>query len=83
MVDLTMSNSITQAAPLAFAYYGENLALMGKISEGCRLGKLVPSDELCNNHIHCKSFIDTAFVCFKSIITQGGWPSSWLKKRHR
>ena len=41
MVELTMSKGISPIAPLAFAYYGETLASMGNISEGCRLGELV------------------------------------------
>ena len=39
MVELTMSEGISPTAPLAFAYYGEMLASMGNISEGCRLGE--------------------------------------------
>ena len=39
MVELTISEGISPTAPLAFAYYGETLALMGNISEGCRLGE--------------------------------------------
>jgi len=41
MVELTMSEGISPTAPLAFAYYGEMLASMGNISEGCRLGESV------------------------------------------
>ena len=41
MVELTMSKGISPIAPLAFAYYGETLASMGNISEGCRLGEFV------------------------------------------
>ena len=41
MVELTLSKGITPTAPLAFAYYGETLASMGNISEGCRLGEFV------------------------------------------
>ena len=41
MVELTMSKGISPTAPLAFAYYGETLASMGNISEGCRLGEFV------------------------------------------
>ena len=39
MVQLTLSKGITPTAPLAFACYGEVLASMGNITEGCRLGK--------------------------------------------
>ena len=41
MVQLTLSKGITPVAPKAFALYGEVLASMGNISEGCRLGKFV------------------------------------------
>ena len=41
MVELTMSEGISPTAPFAFAYYGETLASMGNISEGCRLGEFV------------------------------------------
>ena len=41
MVQLTLSKGITPTTPLGFAYYGEVVASIGKISEGCRLGKFV------------------------------------------
>jgi hypothetical protein len=41
MVQLTLSKGITPTAPLAFAYYGQTLASMGNILEGCRLGEFV------------------------------------------
>ena len=41
MVQLTVSKGITPTAPLAFAYYGQTLASMGNICEGCRLGEFV------------------------------------------
>ena len=40
MIELTMSKGITPTAPIAFAYYGTTLAAMGKVEEGCRLGRL-------------------------------------------
>jgi len=40
MVEITMKNGITPTAPLSFAYYGEILAITGKIEEGCQLGRL-------------------------------------------
>ena len=43
MVEITMSKGISPTAPLAFAYYGETLASMGNISEGCRLGEFILS----------------------------------------
>jgi hypothetical protein len=39
MVQLTVSKGITPTAPIAFAYYGQVLASMGNICEGCRLGE--------------------------------------------
>ena len=41
MVELTLSEGITPTAPIGFAYYGQVLASMGNIFEGCRLGKFV------------------------------------------
>ena len=41
LVELTLSKGITPTSPLGFAYYGEVVASIGKISEGCRLGKFV------------------------------------------
>ena len=40
MIEITMKNGITPTAPLSFAYYGEILAITGKIEEGCQLGRL-------------------------------------------
>ena len=39
MVQLTLSNGLTPASPLAFAYFGETLVSVGKLNEGCRLGE--------------------------------------------
>ena len=39
MVQFTLSKGITPTAPIAFAYYGQVLASMGNICEGCRLGE--------------------------------------------
>ena len=39
MVEITMKSGLTSTAPLAFAHYGEMLASIGHINEGCRLGK--------------------------------------------
>jgi len=41
MVELTISQGLTPTAPVAFAYYGETLASMGNITDGCRLGKIL------------------------------------------
>ena len=39
MVDITIKSGLTSISPLAFAYYGETLASIGYITEGCRLGR--------------------------------------------
>ena len=41
MVELTLFEGVTHATPLAFAYYGETLASMGIVEEGCRLGEFI------------------------------------------
>ena len=38
MVDLTMKSGLSPTSPVAFACYGELLANIGEITEGCRLG---------------------------------------------
>lgn len=40
MVDLTMKSGLSPTSPVAFACYGELLANIGEITEGCRLGRL-------------------------------------------
>jgi hypothetical protein len=47
MVQFTLSKGITPTAPLAFASYGQTLASMGNISEGCRLGEFVVGYASC------------------------------------
>jgi len=40
MIELTMAKGLTPTSPFSFAYYGMALATMGKVEEGCRLGRL-------------------------------------------
>lgn len=39
MVEITMKTGLSAMSPLAFAYFGGVLVKVGRISEGCRLGK--------------------------------------------
>jgi hypothetical protein len=47
MVELTLSKGITPTAPIGFAYYGQTVASMGNIFEGCRLGEFVVGYAAC------------------------------------
>ena len=47
MVQFTLSKGITSTAPLAFAHYGQTLASIGNICEGCRLGEFVVDFASC------------------------------------
>ena len=47
MVKLTLSKGITPTAPIGFAYYGQTVASMGNIFEGCRLGEFVVGYAAC------------------------------------
>jgi len=47
MVQLTLSKGITPTAPIGFACYGQVLASMGNIFEGCRLGEFVVGYAAC------------------------------------
>ena len=47
MVQFTLSKGITPTAPIGFAYYGQTLASMGNIFEGCRLGEFVVGYASC------------------------------------
>ena len=47
MVKLTLSKGITPTAPIGFAYYGQTVASMGNIFEGCRLGEFVVGYASC------------------------------------
>ena len=76
MVELTMSKGISPIAPLAFAYYGETLASMGNISEGCRLGEFILS------YITSMSQGYSLLTHNNSISDQEDWHLSWLKRRH-
>ena len=41
MLELTMSEGLSEETPIAFAYYGVSLARNGNINEGCRLGGFI------------------------------------------
>ena len=47
MVQFTLSKGITPTAPIGFAYYGQTVASMGNIFEGCRLGEFVVGYASC------------------------------------
>ena len=64
MVQLTLSKGITPVAPKAFAVYGEVLASMGNISEGCRLGKFVVG------HVSCLFYLKVIFYYNLTLLTQ-------------
>jgi hypothetical protein len=79
MVQLTLSKGITPEAPKAFALYGEVLASMGNISEGCRLGKFVLQYTcilfiLLESNILLRSYITYPiyYDCIREIGTQAG-----------
>ena len=52
MVEITMNSGLTSISPLAFAHYGETLASIGYITEGCRLGRLALKllEKICSTH---------------------------------
>lgn len=38
MIQLTMAYGLVSTSPLAFAYYGAVLVVVGRVRDGCRLG---------------------------------------------
>ena len=40
LIDITMAKGLTPTSPLSFVYFGTTLATLGKVEEGCRLGRL-------------------------------------------
>lgn len=76
MVELTIFKGLSSASPMGFVYYGQMMMAMGRLKDGCRLGRLslkLCEIKNCSQHksgviFFVSQFISWAAISFQSIV---------------